>query len=101
MRHMRWRSAPLAVALLLSAAGAFGGPVRAADFDLSVAAGADPVSLDPRKTWVAQGYSINAHVFEPLVFRKEVSGNVELTPVLAESWRQTSPTTLEVKIRQG
>lgn len=72
-----------------------------ADFEISVAAGADPVSLDPRKTWVAQGYSINAHVFEPLLFRKEVNGNVELTPVLAESWKQTSPTTLEFKIRQG
>ncbi len=70
-------------------------------FDLTVAAGADPVSLDPRKTWVAQGYSINAHVFEPLVFRKEENGNVVLVPVLAESWTQTSPTTLEIKIRQG
>lgn len=70
-------------------------------FDLSVAAGADPVSLDPRKTWVAQGYSINAHVFEPLVFREEKDGNVVLVPVLAESWNQKSPTELEVKIREG
>ncbi|MFT8246636.1 ABC transporter substrate-binding protein [Roseomonas sp. BN140053] len=72
-----------------------------ADFELSIAAGADPVSLDPRKTWVAQGYSMNAHVFEPLVFRKEQDGNVQLVPVLAESWTQTGPTTLEIKIRQG
>ncbi len=98
------RAAPVALALsLLASAGFMSSSAVAAgpDFQLSIAAGADPVSLDPRKTWVAQGYSINAHVFEPLVFRKEVNGNVELTPVLAESWKQTSPTTLEIKIRQG
>ena len=77
------------------------GLVPAAAFDLAVAAGADPVSLDPRKTWVAQGYSINAHVFEPLVFRTEKDGNVQLVPVLAESWTCSSPTELEVKIREG
>lgn len=74
---------------------------QALAFDLSVASGADPVSLDPRKTWVAQGYSINAHVFEPLVFREEKNGNVVLYPVLAESWTQKSPTELELKIREG
>lgn len=74
---------------------------QALAFDLSVAVGADPVSLDPRKTWVAQGYSINAHVFEPLVFREEKDGNVVLVPVLAESWNQKSPTELELKIREG
>ncbi|WP_232823176.1 ABC transporter substrate-binding protein, partial [Oceanibium sediminis] len=70
-------------------------------FDLAVASGADPTTLDPRKTWVAQGYSINAHVFEPLVFRAEKDGNVVLVPVLAESWKQISPTELEIKIREG
>jgi peptide/nickel transport system substrate-binding protein len=97
------RLAAVAAALMLTTAMSVGHSAQAAgpSFDISVAAGADPVSLDPRKTWVAQGYSINAHVFEPLVFRKEVNGNVELTPVLAESWKQTSPTTLEIKIRQG
>lgn len=74
---------------------------QALAFELSVAAGADPVSLDPRKTWVAQGYSINAHVFEPLVFRGEKDGNVVIVPVLAESWNQKSPTELELKIREG
>lgn len=74
---------------------------QALAFDLAVAAGADPVSLDPRKTWVAQGYSINAHVFEPLVFREEKDGNVVLVPILAESWSQKSPTELELKIREG
>jgi peptide/nickel transport system substrate-binding protein len=93
----------LAVTLLLSTVAGFSPSAYAqrSEFEISVAAGADPVSLDPRKTWVAQGYSINAHVFEPLVFRREVNGNVELTPVLAASWTQTTPTTLELKIRTG
>lgn len=70
-------------------------------FELNIAAGADPVSLDPRKTWVAQGYSINVHVFQPLVFREEKDGKVNLVPVLAESWKQLSPTQLEITLRQG
>lgn len=73
----------------------------AAAFDLSVASGADPTTLDPRKTWVAQGYSINAHVFEPLVFRGMKDGNVVIEPVLAESWTQKTPTELEIKLREG
>ena len=84
----------------LSAMGAVSTAVAQND-EISVASGADPVSLDPRKTWVAQGYSINAHVFEPLAFRKEQNGNVVLTPVLAESWKQIDPVTLELKIRKG
>jgi peptide/nickel transport system substrate-binding protein len=89
--------------VLLAAAGALGAAqaAMAQNDEISVASGADPVSLDPRKTWVAQGYSMNAHVFEALAFRKEQNGNVVLTPVLAESWKQIDPTTLEVKIRQG
>lgn len=74
---------------------------QALAFDLTVAVGADPTTLDPRKTWVAQGYSMNAHVFEPLVFREEKDGNVVLYPVLAESWTQKSPTELEIKVREG
>lgn len=74
---------------------------RAHAAELAIAAGADPVSLDPRKTWVAQGYSINAHVFEPLVFREEKDGNVLLIPVLATSWKQLDPTRMEFTLREG
>lgn len=85
--------------VLLSSTFLSSGP--AAAFDLSVAAGADPTTLDPRKTWVAQGYSINAHVFEPLVFRGEKDGNVVIEPVLAKSWTQKTPTELEIRLREG
>ena len=85
--------------LLLSST--FLSPGSAVAFDLSVAAGADPTTLDPRKTWVAQGYSINAHVFEPMFFRAEKDGNVVIEPILAESWAQKTPTELEIKLREG
>ena len=74
----------------------------AGDFDLFVASGADPVSLDPRKTFVGPGYSINAHAFEALAFRRELEdGSIEVYPVLAESWEQIDPTTLRFTLRQG
>ena len=59
--------------VLLAAVGVFGAAsaAMAQSDEISVASGADPVSLDPRKTWVAQGYSMNAHVFEALAFRKD------------------------------
>lgn len=72
------------------------------DFELFVASGADPVSLDPRKTFVGPGYSINAHAFEALAFRRELDdGSIEIYPVLAESWEQVDPTTLQFTLRQG
>lgn len=76
-------------------------PAQPAEFELAVASGADPVDLDPRKTWVGPGYSINAHLFEPLVFRKQVGDKMELFPVLAESWKTLDPLTWEFKIRSG
>lgn len=72
------------------------------DFELFVASGADPVSLDPRKTFVGPGYSMNAHAFEALAFRRMTEdGSVEIYPVLAESWEYTDPTTLQFTLRQG
>lgn len=89
--------------ILLAAVGTLGAVSTAVaqNDEISVASGADPVSLDPRKTWVAQGYSMNAHVFESLAFRKEENGKVQVIPVLAESWKQIDPLRLELKIRQG
>jgi peptide/nickel transport system substrate-binding protein len=71
------------------------------DFELAVASGADPVDLDPRKTWVGPGYSINAHMFEALVFRRQNGDAMELFPLLAESWEVVDDVTWEFKIREG
>ncbi|MDB4895626.1 MAG: hypothetical protein JWN15_1888 [Firmicutes bacterium] len=78
-----------------------GGPAPSGEFELAVASGADPVDLDPRKTWVGPGYSMNAHLFEPLVFRKQTGDKMEIYPLLAESWKTVDPTTWEFKIRSG
>ena len=94
------RASSLVLSTTLMGSALLGTAMPAHAFELTVASGADPSTLDPRKTWVAQGYTMNAHVFEPIVFRTEKDGNVVLTPVLAESWEQISPTELEIKLRE-
>lgn len=70
--------------------------------NLAVAIGADPVNLDPRLTWVGQGYSINAHIFEPLVERlDDGAGNVEIVGLLAEDWETRDETTWVFHLREG
>lgn len=69
--------------------------------EIAIASGADPVSLDPRKTFVGPGYSINAHVFEPLVFREETNGAIKIVGVLAEKWENVNPTTWKFTLRKN
>lgn len=70
--------------------------------EISIASGADPISLDPRKTWVGPGYSINAHVFEALMFREETDdGKINIVGRLAESWENVDPLTWKFKLREG
>lgn len=84
-----------------SAAPTGGGSGSALD-SLSVAVGADPVNLDPRLTWVGPGYSVNAHLFEPLVTRKDDGkGHVEITGLLAESWENRDDKTWVFHLRDG
>lgn len=71
------------------------------EFELNVASGADPISLDPRKTWVGAGYSINYHVSEPLVFRQIEGKKVNIYGVLAESWEQRDNLTWVFELKQG
>ncbi len=69
--------------------------------EITIASGADPISLDPRKTWVGPGYSMNAHIFEPLVFREEKDGKISLVPVLAEKIENTDPLTWKFTLRKN
>jgi peptide/nickel transport system substrate-binding protein len=69
--------------------------------EIKIASGADPINMDPRKTWVGPGYSINAHILEPLVFREEVDGSVQLYGVLAENWEQRDDVTWVFNLREG
>lgn len=69
--------------------------------ELIVATGADPTSLDPRKTWSGPGYSINAHIMEPLVFR-EIDGNkVTIVGVLAEEFENIDELNWKFTLREG
>lgn len=69
--------------------------------EIIVATGADPTSLDPRKTWSGPGYSINSHILEPLVFREINDGKVEIVGVLAESFENLDDYTWKFTLREG
>ncbi|MDR3360285.1 MAG: ABC transporter substrate-binding protein [Bifidobacteriaceae bacterium] len=82
------------------AKGAEAGP--AAGGNISIAIGADPTNLDPRLSWVGQAYSINAHIFEPLVFRRATAdGGTELFPLLATEWENRDDLTWVFHLREG
>ncbi|MGG1573526.1 ABC transporter substrate-binding protein [Fictibacillus sp. NRS-1165] len=73
---------------------------KAAD-EIAIATGSDPISLDPRKTWSGPGYSMNAHIFEPLVFRQIDGENVKIVGVLAEKFENVDPLTWKFTLRKG
>lgn len=68
---------------------------------LIVGTGADPTTLDPRKTWSGPGYSINAHIFEPLVFRNIEDGKVSIEGVLAKSFENVDELTWKFTLHEG
>ena len=59
---------------------------------------ADPVSMDPRVSIVTSGFAMLRHVYEPLVFRDD---QMQLIPVLAESWERPDPRIWQFRLRQG
>lgn len=69
--------------------------------EIAIASGADPITLDPRKTWVGPGYSMNAHVFEPLVFREQKGDEIKLVGVLAEKIENPDQLTWKFTLRKG
>lgn len=66
--------------------------------ELVVAVTPDPLQMSPWLPNSMTGFSIHYHVYEPTIYRDE---NMELIPVLAESFEQVSPETIEIKLRQG
>jgi len=69
--------------------------------ELIIATGADPTSLDPRKTWSGPGYSINSHMLEPLVFREITDGKVSIVGVLAEKYENIDELNWKFTLREG
>ncbi|PLR91595.1 ABC transporter substrate-binding protein [Bacillus sp. T33-2] len=74
---------------------------KKAEDEIAIATGSDPISLDPRKTWSGPGYSMNSHIFEPLVFRTIEGDQVKLEGVLAESFENVDDLTWKFTLRKG
>jgi peptide/nickel transport system substrate-binding protein len=58
----------------------------------------DALSMDPHSLNESLQLSVTGNVYEPLVGR---DANLKLTPALATSWKQTSPTVWRFELRKG
>ncbi|MDW5444122.1 ABC transporter substrate-binding protein [Polaromonas sp. SM01] len=58
----------------------------------------DALSMDPHSLNESLQISVNENVYEPLVARGR---DYKLTPALATSWKQTSPTVWRFELRKG
>ena len=85
------RTAALIGAMLLCALGA-------AAQELRIGLSADPGTLDPQYDNFPANNQISAHIFEPLVMQDQ---HQLLRPALAVSWRATSDTVWEFRLREG
>jgi peptide/nickel transport system substrate-binding protein len=86
------RPAGLAAALLLL------GTLPAGAQNLTIGIGGSPTSLDPHFYNASPNISLTMHLFDRLV---EQDAQARIQPALAESWRATSDTTWEFKLRPG
>ena len=85
--------------LSLAAALALGaGSVAAQSVTIRVANQGDSLSMDPHSLNESQQLSVTGNVYEPLVGRNK---DLSLAPMLATSWKQTSPTVWRFELRQG
>jgi peptide/nickel transport system substrate-binding protein len=74
-------------------------PVRAQE--LTVAVQNMAPWLDPGRDFSNVGSQYYFNVFDPLIGKDHTKAESVWQPGLATSWKQTSPTTIELKIRQG
>lgn len=79
---------------LLLPAGQTPAPVDELVIDLS----SEPATLDPATTYEVEGWSIVHSVYDSLV---QYGQDGQLEWLLAESWNQVDPTTVEIKLRAG
>jgi peptide/nickel transport system substrate-binding protein len=69
-----------------------------AESELVIAISEDIGGLDIRKEGSAARFTLLRHIYEPLVWFDD---NMQLYPVLAESWEQMDATTMRFKLREG
>ncbi|HEV2528921.1 MAG TPA: ABC transporter substrate-binding protein [Thermomicrobiales bacterium] len=65
---------------------------------ITVILAAEPPVLDPVRTYTIDGWSIVHSVYDTLVFRA-ADGTIQ--PLLAESWSEPDPLTIEFRLRTG
>ena len=82
-----------ALFVALSAAG-----VVASAQTVRIANQGDALSMDPHSLNESLQLSVTGNVYEPLVGRNK---DLSLTPMLATSWKQTSPTVWRFELRKG
>ena len=58
----------------------------------------DALSMDPHSLSESVQFSVTSNVYEPLAGRDQ---KLQLTPALATSWKQTSPTVWRFELRKG
>ncbi|MFW5789753.1 MAG: glutathione ABC transporter substrate-binding protein [Bacillota bacterium] len=71
---------------------------QAQAFNLSIAQGADAVTLDPHGENDQPSSRVRSQIYEPLV---KMNTDLELVPGLATEWEQIDDTTWEFKLREG
>ena len=87
------KMAATALFVALSAAG-----VVASAQTVRIANQGDALSMDPHSLNESLQLSVTGNVYEPLVGRNK---DLSLTPMLATSWKQTSPTVWRFELRKG
>ena len=87
------KRAATALFVALSAAG-----VVASAQTVRIANQGDALSMDPHSLNETLQLSVTGNVYEPLVGRNK---DLSLTPMLATSWKQTSPTVWRFELRKG
>ena len=93
---MRTRTIALVAGLL---AAVFGGAASAQE--LTVAVQNMAPWLDPGRDFSNVGSQFYFNTFDPLIGKDHTKAESVWEPGIATSWKQTSPTTMELKIRQG
>jgi peptide/nickel transport system substrate-binding protein len=89
---MKMKTTVLAAAALYALAGA------ASAQTVRIANQGDALSMDPHSLNESLQLSVTSNVYEPLVGRNK---DLSLTPALATSWKQTSPTVWRFELRKG
>jgi peptide/nickel transport system substrate-binding protein len=84
--------------LSLAAAAALGACLPAGAVTIKIGNQGDALSMDPHSLNESLQISVTENVYEPLITRGR---DYKLTPALATSWKQTSPTVWHFELRKG